>query len=65
MIDRLITRAELAEWLGVTRQWLDTIAPRPDAPPCVRLGRAIRYDRQAVKAWLDRHTSGAPPMALR
>lgn len=65
MIDRLLTRAELAEWLGVTRQWLDAIASRPDAPPCVRLGRAIRYDRQAVKAWLDQRTSGAPSMAFR
>jgi predicted DNA-binding transcriptional regulator AlpA len=64
MIDRLLTRAELAEWLSVTRQWLDTIASRPDAPPCVRLGRAIRYDQQAVKAWLDQHSS-PPPVALR
>jgi predicted DNA-binding transcriptional regulator AlpA len=63
MIDRLLTRAELAEWLGVTRQWLDAIASRPDAPPCVQLGRAIRYDRQAVKEWLDRHSS-PPPVAL-
>lgn len=63
MIDRLLTRAEVADWLGVTRQWLDAIGSRHDAPPYVRIGRTVRYDRQAVAAWLE-HQS-ATPMARR
>ena len=64
MIDRLLARAEVANLLGVTRHWLDAIGSRQDAPPYFRLGRAIRYDPQAVKAWLDRRSS-SPPVALR
>jgi predicted DNA-binding transcriptional regulator AlpA len=63
MIDRLLTRAEVAKMLGVSRQWLDALGSRQDAPPYFKIGRAIRYDRQAVEAWLDRHSS-TPPVAL-
>jgi predicted DNA-binding transcriptional regulator AlpA len=59
--DKLLTRAEVANWLDVTRQYLDAIGSRGDAPPFLRIGRAIRYDRHAVMAWLQRHA--APPLA--
>jgi predicted DNA-binding transcriptional regulator AlpA len=58
--DKLLTRAEVAAWLGVTRQFLDSIRSRRGAPPFLRIERAIRYDRQAVLAWLERHAA-APP----
>ena len=64
--DRLLTGAEVARWLGVTRQWLDTINTRADAPPCIRIGsRAIRYDPAAVRAWLPERHSCALPTAGR
>jgi predicted DNA-binding transcriptional regulator AlpA len=55
--DKLLTRAEVANWLGVTRQYLDATGSRRGSPPFIRIGRAIRYDRQGVMAWLDRHAS--------
>jgi len=52
-MERLMTRKEVAEFLGVQPgtlarwKWAGT-----DCPPCVKVGRSVRYRRSDVEAWL-------------
>lgn len=48
----ILTRNEMARLLKVTRNFLDHISTRGDGPPFYRIGRAIRYDKSLVEAWL-------------
>jgi excisionase family DNA binding protein len=48
----LLTRAEIASALSVTRDYLDHAARRGEGPPYIKFGRLIRYDRSAVSEWL-------------
>ena len=58
MADRLLSTAELAEWLQVTpetvRSYRDTLGL-----PFLRIGRnVIRYDWDEVRAWLQERNRG-------
>lgn len=51
-----LTEADAAEYLRVSIGYLRAArltAPRTDGPPYVRLGRAVRYLRADLDAWLD------------
>lgn len=52
-MERLLTRRQVAEWLGVQPQ---TIAKwkwaGQDGPPSINIGRAVRYRQSDVEAWL-------------
>lgn len=57
----LLTTAELAAWLGVTKAWVELGRVKNFGPPYLRLSaQMIRYRRSEVKAWLQersfRHT---------
>lgn len=54
---KLLTRRELAELLGLAPKTLANWLVAGDGPPVVRLGRAVRYEPAAVRAWLE--TRGA------
>ena len=51
MTTNLITREQAAQYLGITRQYLDVMAMRKQGPSYIRLGRAVRYELDDVKAW--------------
>jgi len=52
--DRLLTRKQVAEVLGVQPQTLARWKwqGREDRPPEVRIGRAVRYRASAVFRWI-------------
>lgn len=50
--DRLLTAEEVAELLAVPERWVREHT-RGGLIPHVRLGRYVRYRREAVLAWLD------------
>ena len=51
MTERLLTAAEVGELLSVPVSWVRESA-RSGAMPCVRLGRYVRFEREAVEEWL-------------
>jgi excisionase family DNA binding protein len=54
----LLSTAELAGALGVSRRWIYQQVAEHDLP-AYRLGpRALRYDLNAVRAWLDQRRIG-------
>ena len=50
--DRLLTTPQVAEWLHVSRSWLEAGRSRGYGPPFVRIGRRVRYRVGCVKTWL-------------
>lgn len=58
---KLLSEKEAAEYLGVSRQYLRKSRVNGDRgehggmPPYVRIGRLIRYDIDAVDAWINGH----------
>jgi excisionase family DNA binding protein len=65
LVEYLTTR-DAAKVLGVSPNTLKFWRHRrSDGPPFVKLGRAVRYSRAALTAWVARHpsfthTMGAP-----
>lgn len=53
---RLVRAAEAAEILGVTVNGLAILRSRQRGPRWVRMGRAIRYDLNELRAFVRRHT---------
>jgi excisionase family DNA binding protein len=58
--DRLLSAAEVGEFLGVPESWVRAQTRRPvgQAIPHLRLGRYVRFDREAVAAWLEGQRAG-------
>ncbi len=55
--DDLLTTQEEADWLGVSRQWLEIGRSKGYGPPFDRIGpRHIRYRRGLTIEWLDERT---------
>lgn len=52
--DDLLSTREVAEWFGVSVQWLEIGRSKNYGPPFLRLGpQRIRYQRTAVLRWLE------------
>ena len=49
---------EVAAWLGIKKCTLEKARSTRigDYPPYIRVGRAVRYCRAEVDAWLRRHS---------
>jgi len=58
--NRLLTAAEVAELLKVPKSWPLEQA-RADLIPHVRIGRYVRFRRDAVLAWVDGPERGGGP----
>jgi excisionase family DNA binding protein len=56
-MDQLLTAAEVAELLGVPVRWVRDAA-RNGLVPHVRLGRYVRFRREAVEAWVTEQERG-------
>jgi excisionase family DNA binding protein len=52
MDKRLLTIAEAAEWLNLSRSYLYKLV-EGDEIPNIRFGRAIRFDVEKIDAWLQ------------
>jgi excisionase family DNA binding protein len=52
VIDRLLTAAEVAEMLVLPERWVRD-ASREGRIPHVRLGRYVRFRREAVLEWIE------------
>src|SRR6266700_2021234 len=51
--DDLLTTMQLANWLGVSEQWLELGRSKNYGPPFQKLApQMVRYQRGSVKAWL-------------
>ena len=53
-----MNEAEAAEYIGMSRAWLRLGRSRgnPDAPPYVKISRAVRYLRADLDRWIaERH----------
>jgi len=57
MSDRLLDAAEVADVLNVPTRWVREHT-RSGLLPCVRLGRYVRYRREAVDSWIAEQESG-------
>jgi excisionase family DNA binding protein len=55
--DRLLTAGEVAEMLAVPERWVREHT-RGGLIPHVRLGRYVRYRREAVLRWIDDQEAG-------
>jgi excisionase family DNA binding protein len=53
-----LSAEEVALLLGISRAHVFRLASSGRLPRSVRLGRAVRWDRTTLEAWL---TAGAPP----
>lgn len=66
-MDKLLTSDQLAAVLGLSVQTLYNRRTRGDAlPPCVKVGRLLRYEQAEVHAWLasQREAQHVPQVAL-
>jgi excisionase family DNA binding protein len=51
--EKLLTPAEVAEWLGVSEGWIRDHATRRDPRlPAVKIGRLLRFRESEVAEWL-------------
>jgi len=55
--DNLLSPAELADYLNVPIATVYRWRSRGDGPPGIRVGRHVRYRREAVEKWLDEQSS--------
>jgi excisionase family DNA binding protein len=55
MIDKLLTTKAAASWLSCSERTLFTLT-KSGALPCVRIGRAVRYNLADIWAWIHRNT---------
>jgi excisionase family DNA binding protein len=59
--DRLLDAGQVAELLNVPVSWVreQTRRPNAEAIPHLRLGRYVRFERDAVLAWLEGRRAGS------
>ena len=57
MTDKLLTPAEVAELLAVSKRLVEDMTRRGDIPH-VRLGRFPRYRRESIVAWVEASERG-------
>jgi len=50
--NRLLTQAALAEWLCVSEWQIWALRRRNELPPAVRVGKALRWREETIRAWL-------------
>lgn len=48
-----LSTRQAAEYLGVSRGWLETLRSRGAGPAYARIGARIIYDRRDLDRWVD------------
>ena len=59
--ERLMTRDEAADFLGLRPQTLAAWVVRRQGPPFIRVGRCVRYRLAVLERWLEARTVGQVP----
>lgn len=59
-VDRLLSPAELADYLSIPLQTLYQWRHRGEGPPGYRIGRHVRYRSSDIQTWLDDQTDDIP-----
>jgi predicted DNA-binding transcriptional regulator AlpA len=55
--DKLLTTAEVSQWLGISRQLLEISRSKGNSPiPYIRINRAVRYRLSAINEYLEKQT---------
>lgn len=54
-----LTKKEVADLLKCSVRSVDSLRTN-DGLPCVKLGRLVRFSREAVQAWLEEKQKSAP-----
>ncbi|NLB78261.1 MAG: helix-turn-helix domain-containing protein [Clostridiaceae bacterium] len=47
-----LTEKQICEWLSISRS--TAIRLRKEGMPFIKLGKAVRYDKDKVQEWLDK-----------
>ena len=55
VVAKLLTEAEVAEVLGVSKAWCQRKRWAKSGPPYRKLGRTVRYPADELDAWIGRH----------
>jgi hypothetical protein len=58
--DTLLREQDAADLLNLSVRTLQSWRTRMAGPPFVQVGRAVRYRRRDLIAWIDANTIGAP-----
>ena len=58
--DTLLREQDAADLLSLSVRTLQSWRIRMAGPPFVQVGRAVRYRRRDLIAWIDANTIGAP-----
>jgi excisionase family DNA binding protein len=59
-IPRLLSIADVAEWLGVSKSWVyDHITRKQPRLPCIRLGEITRFRVEEIEEFIREHASGS------
>ena len=58
--DRLLTTAETAEMLGVSKSSLYGLRYVGDAPPAIKVGSRLRWRRVDIDRWMDEKLEERP-----
>ena len=58
---RLLDPVSAAAYIGFEPKTLESwrYSPTPEAPPWIRIGRSIRYDRRDLDAWIEARKTAA------
>jgi len=56
---RLLEADDVAEYLGMRTDWVYREV-RAGRLPHIRLGRAVRFRRESIEAWLESRERGSP-----
>jgi excisionase family DNA binding protein len=58
-LEPLLTIAEVAAWLGVSKGWVyDHVTRKQPRLPCIRLGEMTRFRRADIEKFIQEHTGG-------
>jgi excisionase family DNA binding protein len=58
--DRLLTIADVAAWLGVSKGWVyDHTTRKQPLLPCIRLGEMTRFRREDVEKFIEENSRRA------
>jgi predicted DNA-binding transcriptional regulator AlpA len=58
-IDRLISQADVADWTGMSKAWLEQSRFRGTGIPYVKIGKAVRYRTSDVQRFINEHVISA------
>jgi predicted DNA-binding transcriptional regulator AlpA len=54
-MEKLLTQAEVASFIGMSESWLAWHRWYGDSIPFLKIGRSVRYRLSDVQAWVDQH----------